>query len=150
MCATAATMPGSNGMTLAVSAGWASWKPGAFHLSSPSNHSSTVLRSVRWPAAISSFRSPTWTKTNERIHHTSSQGPTRDGREKPDIAAPGTNIVAANGFNPDQPWVSMTGTSMASPYVAGVVARMLAADPKADGCPDRRHPAPDGKPAAGH
>lgn len=67
---------------------------------------------------------------NERIHHTSSQGPTRDGREKPEIAAPGTNIVAANGFSPDQPWVQMTGTSMASPYVTGVIARMLALDPK--------------------
>ena len=33
-----------------------------------------------------------------RIAITSSQGPTRDGREKPDVAAPGTNIVAANGF----------------------------------------------------
>ena len=67
---------------------------------------------------------------NERIHHTSSQGPTRDGREKPEIAAPGTNIVAANGFSPDQPWIAMTGTSMASPYVAGVIARMLALEPK--------------------
>ena len=28
----------------------------------------------------------------------SSQGPTRDDRMKPDIAAPGTDIVAANGF----------------------------------------------------
>ena len=65
----------------------------------------------------------------QRIHITSSQGPTRDGRPKPDIAAPGTNIVAANGFDPDRPWVSMTGTSMASPYVAGVVGLMLAANP---------------------
>ena len=35
-----------------------------------------------------------------RINITSSQGPTRDGRQKPDIAAPGTDIVAANGFVP--------------------------------------------------
>ena len=27
-----------------------------------------------------------------------SQGPTRDGRSKPEIAAPGTDIVAACGF----------------------------------------------------
>ncbi len=64
-----------------------------------------------------------------KIHYTSSQGPTRDDREKPDIAAPGTNIIAANGFHPGECWVSMTGTSMASPYATGVIALMLAADP---------------------
>lgn len=65
----------------------------------------------------------------QRINASSSQGPTRDGRFKPEIAAPGTNVVAANGFaHPDQPWTSMTGTSMASPYVAGVVALMLGAN----------------------
>lgn len=66
---------------------------------------------------------------NQRIHVTSSQGPTRDGRYKPDIAAPGTRIIAANGFDPSRRWVEMTGTSMAGPYVAGVIARMLAIDP---------------------
>ena len=67
----------------------------------------------------------------QRINATSSQGPTRDGRCKPEIAAPGTNVVAANGFaHPDEPWVAMSGTSMASPYVAGVVALMLAANPQ--------------------
>lgn len=65
-----------------------------------------------------------------RAHITSSQGPTRDGRLKPDITAPGTRIVAANGFgDPDNLWIEMTGTSMASPYVAGVVGLMLAAEP---------------------
>ena len=69
---------------------------------------------------------------NEKIHITSSQGPTRDGRQKPEIAAPGTNIVAANGFelDPDRRWVAMTGTSMASPYVAGVAGFMLAVEPQ--------------------
>jgi subtilisin family serine protease len=67
----------------------------------------------------------------ERIHRSSSQGPTRDGRYKPEIAAPGSDIVAARGFSsPDRQWVAMTGTSMASPYVAGVAAQMLAREPR--------------------
>jgi hypothetical protein len=65
-----------------------------------------------------------------RINVSSSQGPTRDGRFKPDVAAPGTEIVAAKGFaGAGDPWVSMTGTSMAAPYVAGVAGLMLAAQP---------------------
>jgi len=67
----------------------------------------------------------------EQINASSSQGPTRDGRCKPEIAAPGTGIVAANAYGaPDEPWVSMTGTSMASPYVTGVIGLMLAANPE--------------------
>ncbi|RZL88249.1 MAG: peptidase S8 and S53 subtilisin kexin sedolisin [Variovorax sp.] len=67
----------------------------------------------------------------ERVHISSSQGPTRDDRPKPEIAAPGTDIVAACGFcGEGVRWISMTGTSMASPFVCGVVALMLAVQPE--------------------
>lgn len=69
-------------------------------------------------------------EAKELINITSSQGPTRDGRTKPDVAAPGTDIVAANGFSAnDERWTAMTGTSMASPFVTGVVGLMLAINP---------------------
>lgn len=78
--------------------------------------------------ATASCRSQT---SGRKINITSSQGPTRDGRQKPDIAAPGTEIVAAKGFAPpSEQWVAMSGTSMASPFVAGVVGLMLAANPR--------------------
>ena len=66
-----------------------------------------------------------------RVNISSSQGPTRDGREKPDVAAPGTNIVAAKGFADEaDEWLAMTGTSMASPFVTGIVGLMLARKPR--------------------
>ncbi len=70
-------------------------------------------------------------EARQQINASSSQGPTRDGRCKPEIAAPGTAIVAANGFaDSGEPWLAMTGTSMASPYVTGVIGLMLAANPE--------------------
>jgi subtilisin family serine protease len=61
----------------------------------------------------------------------SSEGPTRDGRYKPDISAPGTNVWAAlsKGDHPGlggfAARVSKSGTSMAAPHVTGVAALAL-------------------------
>jgi subtilisin family serine protease len=62
----------------------------------------------------------------------SSQGPTRDGRIKPDVSAPGLFIAAARSSyvpqsenDPDQYHRVLAGTSMAAPHIAGVAALML-------------------------
>jgi len=55
--------------------------------------------------------------------HFSGSGPTRDGRQKPDLCAPGEAIVAAASCSPGP--VAMTGTSMAAPAVAGHIASLL-------------------------
>jgi hypothetical protein len=50
----------------------------------------------------------------------SSWGPTDDGRIKPDIVGAGSNILSCNSTN-DSAYVSLSGTSMSSPNVAGSV-----------------------------
>jgi subtilisin family serine protease len=72
------------------------------------------------PGAVSSF---------------SSRGPTRVGAMKPDITAPGEKIVGARasdhsaGTADPDPYVQMSGTSMATPFIAGLVALLLQRQP---------------------
>jgi hypothetical protein len=80
----------------------------------------------------------------ERIHRSSSQGPTRDGRYKPEIAAPGSDIVAARGFSsPDRRWVAMTGDEHGEPARCRSGGPHAFARAASHGDSDRRHHAPD-------
>ncbi|MCG8641792.1 MAG: S8 family serine peptidase [Desulfobacterales bacterium] len=57
----------------------------------------------------------------------SSRGPTADGRIKPDISAPGWQIMSANAGSTNG-YVEKSGTSMSTPFTAGAVALMLDAN----------------------
>ncbi|PYR89740.1 MAG: hypothetical protein DMF84_23735 [Acidobacteria bacterium] len=91
----------------------------------------------------------TVTRVDDVMAAYSSHGPTAvDYDSKPDVVAPGTGIVSLaaqgslmyttkaayllNGSVPTayKPYLSLTGTSMASPIVAGTAALMIQANPK--------------------
>ncbi len=64
-------------------------------------------------------------KAAKPISWFSSEGPTRDGRQKPEISAPGHSVFAAHSRTETEA-VSKSGTSMAAPAMAGIVALIFA------------------------
>lgn len=69
-----------------------------------------------------------------QLNSSSSFGPTRDGRAKPDLCAPGNGITAALAGQA-RGGVQMSGTSMAAPHVTGALALVLSQRAKQPGRP---------------
>jgi subtilisin family serine protease len=65
------------------------------------------------------------------VSYFSSRGPTADGRQKPDVVAPGERILSCRHRMPRSPsgvadeYIEMSGTSMAAPHVSGALAAFL-------------------------
>jgi subtilisin family serine protease len=77
------------------------------------------------------------------VSYFSSRGPTADGRQKPDLVAPGERVVSCRHVVKKKPasvedlYVEMSGTSMAAPHVSGVIAAFLSVRREFIGDPDR-------------
>ncbi len=74
-------------------------------------------------SGTASVRSP---NLGDVLANSSSRGPVSAGILKPDIAAPGTDILAADLASGIRP---LTGTSMAAPHIAGTLALIRALHP---------------------
>lgn len=79
-------------------------------------------------------------RSDDIVADFSSRGPTIDGLMKPDLVTPGVNIISLraprsfldktnSSARVDSNYISLSGTSMATPICAGVVAQMLQRNP---------------------
>ncbi|MDF2889862.1 MAG: aprX2 [Clostridia bacterium] len=105
-----------NGISVLVAAGNSG--PGKYTIGSPGAAEKAITVGAMADVGEKGFN----------LAYFSSRGPTADGRVKPDIAAPGVNIMAAKA-NTTSSYISYSGTSMATPFTAGTVALMLDANP---------------------
>jgi protocatechuate 3,4-dioxygenase beta subunit/subtilisin family serine protease len=110
------------------------------------------IQSARHAITVSNYDAETIT-----LADSTSFGPTRDGRRAPVAAAPGVNILSARSRyqeapDPQErtPYVAYTGTSMSSPYTAGVVACMLQKNPSLTASQIKGILAANAKPAPGY
>lgn len=129
---------------------------GTHSIMSPASSPSVIcVGSTYYRQGITNYRGE-WTEHERarrgyRVNH-SSRGPTMDGRMKPDVMAPGANIISSNSsfFMENHPetgerdwtveffdfqgrtyaWTANTGTSSASPAVGGAIALWLQANPQ--------------------
>lgn len=112
-----------NGLTVCVAAG--NTGPDRETITSPG-----IAPSIITVGSVDDKNTPP--RRDDAMSDFSSRGPTVDRLPKPDIVAPGGNIIS---LKPGGGYVSLSGTSMATPMISGSVALLLAKDPNLT--PDR-------------
>ncbi|TCT16300.1 subtilase family protein [Natranaerovirga pectinivora] len=81
------------------------------------NTTLTLPSTSREPISVGAYN-----HMDNSVYIGSGRGPTRDGRLKPDLVAPGVNVL---GPLPNNTYGTMTGTSVSAAHVAGASALLL-------------------------
>jgi subtilisin family serine protease len=116
----------NNPEILIVVAGGNSGESGSYTISSPSGAKNVISVGASLNAAASFSSTPCADVLNEdTVASFSSIGPTLDGRQKPDIVAPGMTITSSQSQAPGSTTkttslCSLQGTSQATPVIAGM------------------------------
>jgi serine protease AprX len=121
----------NQGLVVCVAAGNEGPDPGT--ISSPG-----ISPRVITVGAVNDLNSPS--RTDDQIAPFSSRGPTIDGLVKPDLLCPGVNIISLRAPNSyldtsyksnriGSSYFTESGTSMATPICAGIVAQLLQRNP---------------------
>ncbi len=115
---------------------------------SPSTAAGSIIEPANGDSVISvgawvTRTSPDFWGSINTLTQFTSPGPTRDGRVKPDIIAPGANIYSARSRNAsfasseivpsNDNYVIMSGTSMATPHITGIAALVWESNPALTG-----------------
>ncbi|MHA1198517.1 MAG: S8 family peptidase [Candidatus Heimdallarchaeaceae archaeon] len=101
-------------------------KQGVVYCTSAGNEGEGGFHTVGSPGAAPNSISVAGTTDTGSRYTVSSNGPSADGYAKPDIAAPGQDIMSCGIIGTDD-YIMKSGTSMACPHIAGIATVLIQA-----------------------
>ncbi|MDC3283543.1 S8 family serine peptidase [Planctomycetota bacterium] len=100
---------------------------GSFGRAAAAKNSLAIANARNWEVdnTWSTYSGTPGDNTAGDLSNSSSRGPTGDGRLGVGLTAPGSYNVSTDAFNLDGGYIINTGTSMASPHVAGILSTLV-------------------------